>query len=198
MNSNNKIYILQFTVAIALFFCQQFAFTQVDSLQNIISGRNNPSTIKYKNKLSHLYIITGEYGIALKTLVKNLGKIEKYNANKYLASTYKFLGFAHRNSGNLEKARYYFDRCINVVDTVNELSIYHTAISEIGNILTLQEKYDQALTNLFRAKKRFKKLLLDIACKETNVQHEAIKNKFEEWKGHAQQTDDVLVFGLKP
>lgn len=123
----------------------------------LFSGRNDGPAIQYRNKLSNLYIITGKYDIALKYLVENLGKIEGLNETKDLANTYSYLGLAYRNLGNLEKAKYYFNQCIDVADTSSEISFYPSAISEIGNILALEGKYKKSLKYLFKAKERRKK-----------------------------------------
>ncbi len=45
--------------------------------------------------------------------------------------------------------------------------------------------------------KRFKKLLLEIADNKMNKQKELLSNVFWKWKGKNEQTDDVLVFGIK-
>jgi serine phosphatase RsbU (regulator of sigma subunit) len=45
--------------------------------------------------------------------------------------------------------------------------------------------------------KMFKKLLLEFSTFDFVTQRERIKNFFAEWRGDAEQTDDVCVIGLK-
>ncbi len=44
----------------------------------------------------------------------------------------------------------------------------------------------------------FKKLILEISNKPMEIQKETLVNKFNDWKGNNEQTDDVLIWGLKP
>jgi serine phosphatase RsbU (regulator of sigma subunit) len=48
----------------------------------------------------------------------------------------------------------------------------------------------------FKAKK-FKELLLDIHRLPVNEQKQILERKIEEWKGDLEQTDDILVIGIK-
>ena len=45
--------------------------------------------------------------------------------------------------------------------------------------------------------KNFKMLLISIADKSMNEQHELLQNNFKEWKGDYKQIDDVLIMGIK-
>lgn len=44
----------------------------------------------------------------------------------------------------------------------------------------------------------FKQLILEISDKPMIIQKETLVNRFDEWKGDYEQTDDVLIWGLKP
>lgn len=44
---------------------------------------------------------------------------------------------------------------------------------------------------------KFKRMLLDIHHKSMDEQYEIIKRRFENWKGNGEQSDDVLVIGLR-
>lgn len=44
----------------------------------------------------------------------------------------------------------------------------------------------------------FKKLILEISNKPMGIQEEILKTKFKDWKGTNEQTDDILIWGLKP
>ena len=43
----------------------------------------------------------------------------------------------------------------------------------------------------------FKRLLLSIADKDTDTQHNLLRDEFENWKGDLEQLDDVCVMGLR-
>ena len=45
--------------------------------------------------------------------------------------------------------------------------------------------------------KRFKNMLLNIQNKKMSAQKEIIERYFNKWKGNFEQTDDVILFGLK-
>ncbi len=45
--------------------------------------------------------------------------------------------------------------------------------------------------------KRFKDLLSEIHTKPMKEQEELLESKFNEWKGNKEQTDDILVIGIK-
>jgi sigma-B regulation protein RsbU (phosphoserine phosphatase) len=43
----------------------------------------------------------------------------------------------------------------------------------------------------------FKELILDGAIKPYNLQKENIETAFENWRGNNQQTDDILIMGIR-
>lgn len=45
---------------------------------------------------------------------------------------------------------------------------------------------------------KFKEFLLEIADKDLKEQYKLIENNFTKWKGKREQTDDVLLVGIKP
>ncbi len=45
--------------------------------------------------------------------------------------------------------------------------------------------------------KHFKRLLTEISGKNMSQQKEFLTNTFKKWKGENEQTDDVLVLGIK-
>lgn len=45
-------------------------------------------------------------------------------------------------------------------------------------------------------KKAFKEMLQRIHNLPMQLQEQVIKDKFEQWKGNNEQTDDILVWGL--
>ncbi|MDX1629401.1 MAG: SpoIIE family protein phosphatase [Fulvivirga sp.] len=46
--------------------------------------------------------------------------------------------------------------------------------------------------------KRFRQLLIDNSTKDLKVQRKDLDEKLEAWKGNEEQTDDILVMGIKP
>lgn len=46
-------------------------------------------------------------------------------------------------------------------------------------------------------KKNFKNILLSIQNKSLHEQHDYLNNFIENWKGNMEQTDDILVIGVK-
>mgnify|MGYP000450753477 CR=1 FL=1 len=46
-------------------------------------------------------------------------------------------------------------------------------------------------------KKKFKELLLSISDKPFSEQEEILNSQLVNWKGNNEQTDDVLVIGVK-
>jgi serine phosphatase RsbU (regulator of sigma subunit) len=44
----------------------------------------------------------------------------------------------------------------------------------------------------------FKKLILEICDKPMGIQKETLKARFKDWQGNNEQTDDILIWGLKP
>lgn len=45
--------------------------------------------------------------------------------------------------------------------------------------------------------KNLKKLLISISDKKMNEQKEILENKFTSWKGNSEQTDDVIIIGVR-
>lgn len=58
-----------------------------------------------------------------------------------------------------------------------------------------QDQFGEALNKKFM-KKAFKEMLQRIHNLPMSLQEQVIKDKFEQWKGNNEQTDDILVWGL--
>jgi serine phosphatase RsbU (regulator of sigma subunit) len=47
------------------------------------------------------------------------------------------------------------------------------------------------------SKRRFQQLLLDIHHEPMSTQQDVLLKRFEAWKGHLPQTDDILILGIR-
>ena len=93
--------------------------------------------------------------------------------------------------------------------TKNPIGIYLKEKPFVNNVIDIQKDdiiymFSDGYVDQFGSENRkkfmtrnFKTLLLSIAEKPMQEQHEILNKTFEDWRGEVQQTDDVLVMGIK-
>lgn len=83
---------------------------------------------------------------------------------------------------------------------LSEFSLHTVKITEPTQIYLFSDGFQDQFSEKENKKykvKPFKELLSKISDLDAEKQQEIIENEFQYWKGNQEQTDDVLVIGLK-
>lgn len=154
-HTSNKILVSGYEISARLYLLKEqydssiYYYTKTADFFN--KNYNLDSYIEYMNKAAYYYTFLGKHDKAAKILIENLKIAEKKNLKIQHTHTLIFLGFAVRNSDR-QKSLYYFTKYLNnVADTTDEY--FSVALSEIGNLHTIQQNYTKARFFLHRALK---------------------------------------------
>lgn len=84
-------------------------------------------------------------------------------------------------------------------DRKNDFEEYHFEVEQGDMVYTFTDGFaDQFNERLVKFKKMNLKIVLsEISTLHVNAQKEELEKRFDQWKGQAEQTDDVLIIGVK-
>jgi serine phosphatase RsbU (regulator of sigma subunit) len=196
-----------FMSTLGIAFLNEMAAKKDFSKPNIILNNLRNAVVHALRQQSIAGTVRDGMDIAILQIMKKSTMIHFAGANMPVYIVRKKANALNLNKHTVENEDYYLQEIkgdnmpVSIHDKMEDFQLKTIDTQNICDIYFTSDGYaDQFGGKHHRKfnKKRFKKLLLDVSGKESNTQYNVIKNKFEEWKGHIQQTDDVLVFGLKP
>ncbi len=173
------------------------AFLTVVSLTNIkrlISENKSPSEIL--NYINSIFCQINDSSAISESLCLSIIKIRN--------SKLEYAGSKHRiwkyisSTGQIEE--YKTDNQIIGLDRSYEFNLYFTEIFQSDQIFLSSDGFVDQFNNDGTEKikyKRFKELLKECASIEIEKQAELLESFMENWKGSNEQTDDILVAGIK-
>lgn len=101
--------------------------------------------IRSSNRLSYVYSLKGNYDIATEGILNNLNLVEEKEFKEFREEVFVYSAFVFRNTNNFEKAFFYFNQALSIIDTTKNDSYYHVILHELGNLYAFIEDFDKAL-----------------------------------------------------
>ncbi|MFQ3579406.1 MAG: SpoIIE family protein phosphatase [Bacteroidales bacterium] len=173
------------------------AFLTVVSLTNIkrlISENKNPAEIL--NSINSIFCQINDSSAVSESLCLTIIKI-RGNTLEYAGSKQRIWKYVS-NAGQIEE--YKTDNRIIGLDRNYVFNLYFTEIFPSDQIFLSSDGFVDQFNNDGTEKikyKRFKELLIECAGIEIEKQAELLESYLENWKGSNEQTDDILVAGIK-
>lgn len=133
-------------------------FASVESLDSVQIALNEKEGISQKMKAEAMYIIGkkyfsfGAFEKSVATLTQNIPLLRETKSFKEEADSYHFLGLNTGKLKQVEKAKYYYQKCIETAevhqDTFNTINGLHG----LGKLLLRENKLQDAKTTLLKAR----------------------------------------------
>lgn len=102
-------------------------------------------------RIAYIYSLQSNHEKALEIVLQKAKEIEGEKSQKQKERVFIYTGFIYRNFGEYEKAREYFNKALEIGDSTDITGYYHDALNELGNILSFQKNYREALNYQLRA-----------------------------------------------
>ncbi len=114
---------------------------------------------KTYNNMGIIYEVSGKYDIALEhynNSVKiwnriNEGSPDDPETKRIIANLYNNIGIVYANIGEEEKAKEYYNKSYAIAKQYNDKKCMSQALSNRGNVLVAEKKYQKALDDLFES-----------------------------------------------
>lgn len=108
-------------------------------------NESDPNFIVYYSWLGYTYSKIGESEKAIEILINAVELAESQKQETKLPRTYLLLAFAYRDLNKLDKAELYFNKSLQVSNTIGDSTDIHTSLHEIGNLYNLKSDYKKAV-----------------------------------------------------
>jgi len=111
----------------------------IEALDLIENGKENPIYPSVLNNLAYFYSLTGKYNQAEKLYLEVISLNEKKGIFK--DSSYNNLGMMYFKLGNYEKAKLWYNRAIEYIDTLSMRMEYANVLNNIGYVYNFEDNY---------------------------------------------------------
>ncbi len=107
--------------------------------------KGNNAQIYYECWLGYIYSSIGEHEKARKHLINAIETAENKKITKHLPFAYLVYAFEFKNTKEYDKSIINFTKSYEISKEIGDSTYIHTALHEIGNIYTMQNKFDLSI-----------------------------------------------------